>query len=74
MKSWNGLEDATATAPVKTRRIRLWWRGAWSATFIALVCLAAVDTIFPVKSWDPSFLKKEPALHDALFDWSQVRR
>ena len=65
-KSWNGLEDATA--PVKTR-----WR-AVSATFVTLVCLAAVDTIFPgLKNWDASFLNKEPVLHDAPFDWSKVR-
>jgi hypothetical protein len=72
MKSWNGLEE-DATAPVKTRRIRIWWR-VLSATFVTLVCLAAVDTILPgLKSWDPSFLNKEPAPRYASFEWSEVR-
>jgi hypothetical protein len=69
MKSWNGLEDAAA--PINLQRIR--WR-AVSATFVTLVCLAAVDTIFPeLKNWDGSFLNKGPAVYNAPFDWSQVR-
>ncbi|KAF7675003.1 alpha beta hydrolase fold-1 [Alternaria burnsii] len=71
MKSWNGLEDATA--PVKPRRTPTRWR-ALSATFVTLVCLAAVDTIFPeLKNWDLSLsLDKEPALHHAAFEWSKI--
>jgi hypothetical protein len=74
MKSWNGLEDATATAPVKPGRAPMRWRALLSATFVTLVCLAAVDTIFPeLKSWDlSSFLDNGPALHDASFEWSEV--
>jgi hypothetical protein len=72
MKSWNGLEE-DATAPVKTRRIRIWWR-VLSATFVTLVCLAAVDTIIPEwKSWDLYFFYKEPAPRHASFEWSEVR-
>ncbi|KAI4631998.1 uncharacterized protein J4E87_002706 [Alternaria ethzedia] len=72
MKSWNGLEDATA--PVKPRRTPTRWRALLSATFVTLVCLAAVDTIFPeLKNWDlSSFLDIEPALHDAAFEWSEI--
>lgn len=71
MKSWNGVEDATA--PVKPRRTPTRWR-ALSATFVTLVCLAAVDTIFPeLKNWDLSLsLDEEPALHHAAFEWSKV--
>jgi hypothetical protein len=71
MKSWNGLEDATA--PVKPGRTPTRWR-ALSATFVTLVCLAAVDTIFPeLKAWDlSSVLDKTPALHNAAFEWSEV--
>ena len=72
MKSWNGLEGATA--PVKPGRTPTRWRALLSATFVTLVCLAAVDTIFPeLKNWDlSSFLDIEPALHDAAFEWSEV--
>ncbi|KAL1794781.1 hypothetical protein ACET3X_006597 [Alternaria dauci] len=71
MKSWNGSEGATA--PVKPRRTPTRWR-ALSATFVTLVCLAAVDTIFPeLKNWDLSLsLDNEPALHHAAFDWSKI--
>jgi hypothetical protein len=72
MKSWNELDDATP--PVKRRRIQGRWR-ALSATFVTLVCLAAVDTIFPnLKNWDPSSLKEEPAPQFTPFEWSEVRR
>ncbi|KAG9188660.1 hypothetical protein G6011_07365 [Alternaria panax] len=71
MKSWNGLEDATA--PVKPQQTPMRWR-ALSATFVTLVCLAAVDTIFPeLKNWNfSSSLGKEPALRHATFEWSEI--
>ncbi|KNG46504.1 alpha beta hydrolase fold-1 [Stemphylium lycopersici] len=71
MKSWNGLDDAAA--PVQPRRTQVRWR-ALSATFVTLVCLAAVDTIFPgLKTWDvSSALRKKPVSAHTAFQWDEI--
>ncbi|KAI0581292.1 hypothetical protein TUN199_06701 [Pyrenophora tritici-repentis] len=71
MKNWNGLDNAAA--PVKHPRPKVWWR-ALSATFVTLVCFAAVDAIFPaLKSWKiPLVPWIELASHHAAFEWNEI--
>ncbi|KAF1944112.1 alpha/beta-hydrolase [Clathrospora elynae] len=73
MKSWiDGLDDAAA--PVKPPRTQVQWR-ALSATFVTLVCLAALNTIFPgLKNRDFAFLDHEsaPRSRYTAFEWSEI--
>lgn len=73
MKSWNELDGAAA--PVKPRRDPVRWR-ALTATFVTLVVLAALDTIFPeLKNWSPPKWSTHSGFeHETkAFQWSQVR-
>lgn len=56
--------------PAKPRRDFVRWR-ALTATFVTLVVLAGVDTIFPrLKYWSPSDWRNKPAAKP--FQWSDV--
>lgn len=82
MKSWNGFEGAATPAkPNDTRPARplsLKWR-ALSATFVTLIVLAALDSLFPhARRIPPSLLEKDtnPTQSDIPgygFDWHKVR-
>ncbi|USP77260.1 uncharacterized protein yc1106_04534 [Curvularia clavata] len=71
MKTWNGSDDAAA--PIKPRRSRT-CRTTLSATFVTLVCLAAVDTISPAfKKWPLSLFAGDRAVsHAPAFDWDEI--
>ena len=71
MKNWNGLDNAAA--PVEHPRSKVRWH-ALTATFVTLVCFAAVDTIFPaLKRWKIPFVPDtELASHAAAFEWNEV--
>ncbi len=68
MKNWDTLDGAVL--PAKPRRDFVRWR-ALTATFVTLVVLAGVDTIFPrLKYWSPSDWRNKPAAKP--FQWSDV--
>ncbi|KAF1839952.1 uncharacterized protein K460DRAFT_390178 [Cucurbitaria berberidis CBS 394.84] len=75
MKSWTGFEDAVP--PLQPRRTEVRWR-ALTATFVTMVVLAGVDTVFPeLKHWSPPFWNHDsnrPGSRYAVkpFKWSEI--
>ncbi|KAJ4372202.1 hypothetical protein N0V83_003976 [Neocucurbitaria cava] len=76
MKSWNGLEDVAP--PARPPRTQVRWR-ALTATFVTIVVLAGIDTIFPeLKNISPPDFFGLPGSHPSYndvakpFEWSQI--
>ena len=73
MKTWTASGETAA--PIKPRRPRI-YSTVLFATFVTLVCLAAVDTVFPaLKMWPlSSFVGERSVSHSPAFKWDEVCR